>query len=112
MQARSMGWLVALSAADAAAVLALRPDAAAVARTLRHLSAVIAREGADAALAPLAGAAVWLAAWWLGGGLLAAAGTRLPGIAGRLASRLAKALLPRAIRADVHHPDERERERP
>src|SRR3954465_14917106 len=100
MQARP-ATTMALGAADAAALVALRPDAAAVARTVRHLPAVIGREGADAALVPLAGAAVWLAAGGLGAGLLAAAASGLPGIAGRLATRLAKVLLPRTIRAAV-----------
>jgi len=59
------------------------------------------RAGADAALATLAGAALWITALWLAVGLGAAAAARLPGAVGRGSARVCGLLLPRALRGIV-----------
>ncbi|HEV7206584.1 MAG TPA: hypothetical protein VGN18_18400 [Jatrophihabitans sp.] len=86
-----------LMAGDAAA-LALLPGSAAefVARVGRP-RAWLLEVGVDRALVVAAGAAVWLAAAWLGVGLIAALGARLPGAAGRLGAAVGRRVLPRAV---------------
>src|SRR3954467_3191050 len=51
---------VAVGGADVFALVALRPHLRSVAATLRHPHVAVAGQGADAALASVAGAAVWL----------------------------------------------------
>jgi hypothetical protein len=85
-----------LAGADAVALAALHPHAALVHR-LAAPHRWVTTVGADAAAAELAGAALWLAAAWLGIGLAASAGAVLPGALGRGARRAARATLPRAV---------------
>jgi resuscitation-promoting factor RpfA len=85
-------------AADAGTLAALRPRPHHLAREIGAPRTWLAEAGTDQAIATLAATALWLVAAWLGLGLLAAAGVRLPGSAGRLARGLARALLPGAIR--------------
>jgi hypothetical protein len=89
-------WL-ALTIGDGAALALLRPAPHALAGELAHPQRWVARVGADHAAATLAGAALWLAAAWLGLGLLAALAGRLPGAAGALSRRVAGVALPRAL---------------
>jgi hypothetical protein len=88
----------ALGAGDATALLLLRPDVPAVARTLRHPQAEIAARGADAASATVVGAAVWLLAAWLAVGLLVAWAGTLPGAVGRVGATASRVVLPRFLR--------------
>jgi LysM repeat protein len=88
----------AVVGADALALATLRPSTGRLERQLAHPHAWVSEIGADRALAQLAGAALWLAAAWLALGLLATAGIRLPGAAGRCSAYLSRALLPRAVR--------------
>lgn len=84
--------------ADAAALGFWRPDGSTLAAGLRHPQAWVDRVGADAAAAQLAGVALWVAAGWLGLGLLAVLVAGLPGRAGYRAGRLAQRLLPGVLR--------------
>jgi nucleoid-associated protein YgaU len=85
------------AAADAAALVALRPDPAALLRHLAAPHAWVAADGPDAVAVSLSSAALWVVACWLGAGLLALAATLCPGAGGRLAHLAARALLPRAL---------------
>src|SRR6185437_10824994 len=66
-------------------------------RNLGHPHRWLAEVGTDAALVTSAGAALWLAAAWLGIGFLTVAARRLPGRAGILAGRVSAALVPRLV---------------
>ena len=89
-----------VAALDGAAIVALRPHPQALAHHLVRAGTWIAREP-DAALAQLAGAALWLVAAWLGAGLLAALLAHLPGVAGAVARRIAAVALPRVLQRVV-----------
>ncbi len=97
MQVR--GWWV--PTATAATLVGLRPDLGLLAEGLAHPRAWVDRAGADSVVAALAGAGLWLVAAWVALGLLAAAGARLPGTAGRLSGRLAGVALPAVVRRVV-----------
>src|SRR4051812_45376890 len=86
MKANAGAAQVAVGGADVFALVALRPHLRSVAATLRHPHVAVAEHGADAALASVAGAAVWLAAAWLAFGLLAASAIGIPGAGGRAAA--------------------------
>ncbi len=96
MRLSAVARLIALGTADAAALVVLRP-APSVVGDLGAPHAWIARVGIDRAAAELAGAALWLAACWLGVGLAAAAVAAVPGAFGRTGARMAATLLPRAL---------------
>lgn len=98
-RARTWWPAAALLGGDAAALALLRPDFAGLGAALAAPRAWLARRGPDAALADLAAAAIWLVAAWLAVGLLAAAASRLPGLAGDLAGCACRFVLPRAVRA-------------
>lgn len=68
---------------------------------MTQLTAWFATAGTDRVAATLAAGALWVAAAWLAVGLLAAAGSRLPGAAGRCCAALGRAVLPRALRGIV-----------
>ncbi|SHF83948.1 hypothetical protein SAMN05443575_1038 [Jatrophihabitans endophyticus] len=88
----------ALTLVDGLAVVGLRPDLAAVADGLTAPRHWLAHAGADRVVAVLAGLGGWLAATWVALGLLAAALSRLPGTAGRLAAATARVALPALVR--------------
>lgn len=70
----------------------------------RHLTAPhrwVAEEGSDAALGALAGALLWLVAFWVALGLALTAGSLLPGQTGRIARGLAHRLTPAVLRRAV-----------
>ncbi len=67
-----------LAVVDVVGLTLVRLDAARLARGVAHPQAWVDAVGADRALAELAGAGLWLAAAWLGVGLLAAAAPALP----------------------------------
>src|SRR4051812_20176742 len=90
--------VAALVSADLAALLCLRPHAHALGARLAHPQAWVSRVGADAALATVAGAALWCAAAWLAAGLLAATLGRLPGAIGRGSQTVADHVVPRVLR--------------
>src|SRR4051794_15531006 len=92
---------VSVGSADVAVLVLLRPHPAALIAGLAEPHAWVGRVGADAALATLAGAALWLTALWLAVGLAAAVAARLPGVAGRCSGRVSGVLLPRALRSLV-----------
>lgn len=87
-----------LAVVDVVGLTLVRLDAARLAHGVAHPQAWVDAVGADRALAELAGAGLWLAAAWLGVGLLAAAARALPGVTGRWAGHVARTLLPRAVR--------------
>lgn len=87
-----------LCGGDAAVLLGLRPDFAALGHHCAALSRWFAEAGADHVLAALAGALLWCVAAWLGLGLLAVAGSCLPGGGGRVAAAVCRALLPAMLR--------------
>src|SRR5437870_2137259 len=89
--------LPGLLAADAAALVLLRPDFAGLRRHLAAPREWVASVGADAAASSLCAAALWCVAVWLGAGLGTLVAARLPGGAGRIARCVARVLLPRAI---------------
>jgi hypothetical protein len=83
--------------ADVAILRATWPDVRDAAAGVAGPHAWTARAGADAALASLAAAILWLVAAWLALGLLAAAGAGLPGALGRLTAAASRVLLPGAV---------------
>ncbi|WP_375476847.1 LysM peptidoglycan-binding domain-containing protein [uncultured Jatrophihabitans sp.] len=83
---------------DAAVLSALWPKWTALAHGIAAPHDWVTRVGADRALTSLAGAALWLVAAWLGLGLLAAGGARLPGLGGRAARVLCCVTLPAVLR--------------
>jgi nucleoid-associated protein YgaU len=83
-------------AADAAAVVALRPDAQLLGRVAAP-HAWVADVGVDRAAAQLASATLWCAAVWVAIGVLSATAGALPGAVGRAADALARVLLPRML---------------
>jgi resuscitation-promoting factor RpfA len=87
-------------AADAVALVALRPSATLV-HDLAAPHAWVNQAGADAAVAALAGAALWVAALWLAIGLLTAVAATAPWAVGRGADRILRAVLPHAVRRIV-----------
>jgi LysM repeat protein len=91
----------AVAAVDVVALVRLPPPSAALAGHLAAPHRWLAEAGTDRALAELAGAAIWVAAAWLALGLLAVAAAGFPGVTGRAADRLARGLLPAAVRALV-----------
>jgi nucleoid-associated protein YgaU len=98
---RGRSWLAlwALLLGDTGALAALWPLAphpVRLAGTLAHPQQWVAGVGPDRAVMVLAGGGLWLALAWLGTGLGAAVAANLPGALGRVARRLAAALLPRA----------------
>lgn len=95
---RCWATLWALLLGDVAALAALWPLAprpGRLAGSLAHPQQWVADVGADRAVVALAGAALWLAAAWLGAGLAAGVAASLPGTLGRAGHRLAATLLPR-----------------
>jgi resuscitation-promoting factor RpfA len=84
-----------ITSADAAVLVWLRPDLAALTTHLRAPHRWLAVAGADGAAAQLATAGLWVLAVWVGVGLLAVAGRALPGGLGRFGDRLARLVLPR-----------------
>jgi hypothetical protein len=90
---------IAVAVGDGVLLGAVRPRFAPALAVLAHPHAALARSGADGALLPVLSALVWSAAAWLGLGLLAAAASGLPGLAGRAGALVARLLLPRAARA-------------
>jgi hypothetical protein len=82
---------------DIAALRLLQPSPAALAGDLAAPRAWVESVCADAAAAALCGAVLWIVAAWLGVGLLTTALAVLPGTAGRLALRTARAVLPHAV---------------
>jgi LysM repeat protein len=101
MVSRRSSAMTALVGVDGLVLVTLRPRPGRLGLHLAHPQEWAAEVGADRALAELAGAALWLAAGWLGLGLVAAIAGRLPGTAGRCAGLLGRALLPRAVRSLV-----------
>ena len=79
---------------DIATIRQLWPSSSAVAHGVRAPHRWVAAGGADRAVLVLAQAAVWLAAVWLGVGLLAVLTAGLPGTAGRTGDWLARRALP------------------
>jgi hypothetical protein len=86
-----------LAAVDLAALVALRPDAGALAAKITAPHAWVAESGPDGAAISLGAAGLWCVALWLGVGLLAAVATALPGSCGALARTIARVLLPAAV---------------
>jgi resuscitation-promoting factor RpfA len=86
-----------LLATDVVAVRLFSPSWAALVRGVPAPHRWAARVGADRMVLALAAAALWLAAVWLGIGLLAAVCRALPGAAGRAADVLAHRTLPAAL---------------
>ncbi|WP_375493913.1 LysM peptidoglycan-binding domain-containing protein [uncultured Jatrophihabitans sp.] len=94
-----LGYAGALVVSDLAVLALDRPDPGRLIASLGQPHAWLERVGADGACAQLAGAALWAVAAWLAVGLLAAAAAaRLPGVAGRRATLVARLVLPRALR--------------
>jgi resuscitation-promoting factor RpfA len=89
--------LSAIAAADAAALVMLRPDAIQLARYLTAPTETVRRVGADAAAAEIAQAALWCIAVWVAVGLAACAASALPGACGHLADRFARHVLPATV---------------
>lgn len=86
----------ALAGVDAAVLVSACPGTALL-HDLLAPRGWLARDGADAAAARLAGAGLWLVAAWVAIGLLAVFAAELPGRCGRLAARVAEVALPRAV---------------
>ena len=83
--------------ADVAVLLLLRPSVAELAHDLAHPRVWLATVGTDRALVTFASVAVWLCALWFGAGLLAAVARRMPGVLGRVATRVCAAMLPKVV---------------
>lgn len=90
--------VLSLGVVDAAALLGLRPHWATLTGHLTRPRAWLHEVGPDRAALELAGGALWCLALWLAIGAAAALGTAAPGVLGRAADRLARALLPSAAR--------------
>ncbi len=86
-----------LAAADVLTLLLFRSQPGALARHVAHPRVWLARVGADAALVTAAATVLWLAAAWLGLGLLGVAARRLPGRTGALAARICASVLPQLV---------------
>src|SRR5690349_9731168 len=93
--------LLAVAGGDLAVLLGLAPQLAGAGRAVTQPRNELARVGPDAAIATLAGGALWCAAAWLALGLAAAAIAARPGRGGRWAAAAARALLPRTLRTLV-----------
>jgi nucleoid-associated protein YgaU len=88
------------TAAGVAAISAatmLWPDWSRVTRDLQALPAAFEARGADRVLGELTGALLWAVATWAAVGLVAVALTKVPGMAGRAARRIAERMLPAAV---------------
>src|SRR5436309_880792 len=90
-------WIGGLVLVDATVLVLAWPDVRTTTRGLAGPHAWTARVGADAAVASLAGAVLWLVAAWLSLGLLTATAAVLPGAAGRITRVMSRVLLPRAV---------------
>ena len=86
-----------LALADLTALISLAPDPKAVTHDLAAPHAWLAAVSADEAAGTLARTGLWVAAVWLGLGLLAATAIHLPGGLGRIARSVSRALLPAAV---------------
>jgi resuscitation-promoting factor RpfA len=93
----SCRWAAVLFATDVGALRLCSPSWPALVQDVRAPHRWAASVGADRMILVLAAAAVWLAAVWLGIGLLAAVCRALPGAAGRAADVLAHRTLPAAL---------------
>ena len=96
------GRLALLALGDATLLLALRDEPGRLAQLGSHLSWATARTwvdaaGVDTAAVRIATAVLWLACVWFAVGLLAVGLSATPGAAGRIAARVARATLPRAL---------------
>jgi nucleoid-associated protein YgaU len=89
--------IAVLLGTDVGAVRLFPPSWAALVQQARTPHEWATSVGTDRMILVLAAAAVWLAAVWLGIGLLAALCPALPGAAGRAADRLARRTLPAAL---------------
>jgi hypothetical protein len=78
----------------AAVLLGLRPDIGTLTAAVTAPRSWIDRVGADEAATTLAAAGLWCVAAWIAVGLLAAATTRLPGVAGQIGGHVAGRVLP------------------
>lgn len=92
---RYLGWSAVVTADVGALVASWRslPDAA---RLLGDPRTAVAA-GVDRPIATLCAAGLWCAAVWVTLGLLAAAGSRLPGATGRHAATVSRLVLPRVL---------------
>ena len=95
MQRRSS--LAVLVSGDVLVLLLFRSAPTDLARQLGHQREWLARVGTDAALVTVAGTVLWVAAAWLGLGLVSAGARRAPGRIGALADRICAAVLPRIV---------------
>ncbi len=87
-------WAGAVLGLDVTCLLAVRPAGDSLARGLAQPSDWVADVGADRAVLALAGAAIWVAGWWLAIGLSAALAVSLPGPLGRMSAWCASRMLP------------------
>src|SRR5579885_3021330 len=83
MQSRRVTSYLCLALADAAVLIGLRPDWAALRAGLSAPHAWVAAAGGDSAAGSVAGAVLWLVALWFGLGLAAGLVAALPGAAGQ-----------------------------
>jgi nucleoid-associated protein YgaU len=89
--------LLALAGGDLLVLLLFRSAPTDLGRQLGHPREWLARVGTDAALTTVTGTALWVAAAWLGLGLVSAGARRAPGRIGALANCLCAAVLPRIV---------------
>ena len=85
-----------LAGGDLAVLVAVHPDWHGVLAGLAAPRTWLAA-GPDAAVAEACAAVLWLAAAWIGIGLLAGLGARLPGAVGRRCARCARLVVPRVL---------------
>lgn len=92
-------WVVGvLVAMDVGVLTCARPDPGALGRGLSGPHRWVTESGIDAVTAQLAGAALWLAAWWLVLGWTAVLIGALPGRCAAAARRISGAMLPPLLR--------------